>query len=190
MASIDDSRSDAVSARDAVRPAGGPVDLGRRKWLTGMLAGPAVVSLPHTASASMASISTCIENYTSKQSIPYHVSFAEQDQYAREQVPGICAYKGNVNGNGGGYKEVLLISSRSGDLIDAEYNKWQWDGSNKIVDMAGNKWNYDSSMIVPNRYRLIFGVVDEFGQFLTDNYEQMNAMPLTISCEASIAPFI
>jgi len=186
MASIEESRSDAVPARDPMPPTGGPVDLGRRKWLAGMLAGPAVVSLPHTASASMASISTCIENYTSKQSIPYHVSFAEQDQYAREPVRGICAYKGASNG----YREVMLISSRSGDLIDPEYNKWQWAGSNKIVDMFGNKWNYDSAMAVPDRYRLIFGVVDEFGQFLTDNYEQMNAMPLTISCEASIAPFI
>ncbi|MGD8416801.1 MAG: hypothetical protein PVH91_07075 [Pseudomonadales bacterium] len=166
--------------------AGQMPDPGRRRWLAGMLAGPAVVSLPRTASAAMGSIATCIENYNDKLSIPYHVGYEGLDQYARERVPGVCAFKGG----GQAYREQMLIETGSGELIDPEYNIWRRDGFNKITAPDGTTWKTDSTMVVPDRYRMVFGVVGPDGQWLTDNYEIYDAMPVTRSCYASISPTI
>jgi hypothetical protein len=165
-----------------------PINATRRKWLTGMLAGPAVVSLPRVASAgAMSSIATCMENYNSIQSVPYHVSLLEQDEYARKRVPAVCAFKGNPDSNGNGYQEAMLIETTAGKLVDQWYQTWEFSGFNKIIDPLGQTWKYDATLQTPDRLLLILGVVDEFGQFLTNDYEAMNAVPVTRSCYASMA---
>jgi hypothetical protein len=192
MRSIMMSRNDDIQPRPDVAvslPPGvnGAPDLSRRRWLTGMLAGPAVVSLPSSASAAaFGSISTCVENGLSAQSILLHVPIDQPDGYAREECSGCVVYKGGGNG----YREECLVEYGSGKLMDCFWNEWWWKGTNQVTNSAGDTMKFDGTMV--KRLRLVFAQVDDVGEFLTANPDSTywGATPVTGSCYVSIAGLI
>jgi hypothetical protein len=170
----------------ADQPSMESVNESRRRWVLGALAGPAVVSLPATASAAaMGSMSTCVENLYAPTQLPLHVAPENMDKYARKEMQGILAEKGSPNGKG--YKTEALVDY-NGQVYDEFWNKWPASGKGYTCPTTGE--TYKDNGLRVQRWTLLFASVDNFGSFVETNPDatQWNMLPLTGTCMASISP--
>lgn len=168
-----------ISSRDALSERVSPHDPDRRRWLTGMLAGPAIVSLPSQASAlAFSSAARCL-NSTYSTEIPLHVGI--QDQWARQECTGITYATPN------GRDSVALV--RYGyDLRDEFWRIWPENAKGDQAFDPDTGQMYKIGTSVP-RLKLVFLELQDSTQLLTDDPSAMDfgAVPVTGSCYISLA---
>jgi len=170
------------------------VDATRRKWITAMLAGPAVVSLPATASAAaFGSISRCVENLYSPQSIYLHIGGGENDGMKREPRTGLVLSKGNYGSNG--YAVIaVVVEYKPGEYYAPDWRRWYANGVDGQGRISFVSETGDSAKAEPGateaRQTLVFTGVDDFGNWMTLNPDSTTwgSVPVTNSCYVSIAP--
>jgi len=160
------------------------VNLARRRWLTGVLAGPAVVSLPNTASAlAMGSLSTCVENQYSHQNIPLFVTVSGFDTFTRAHIMGRRVSTAN------GKETAVVVIYPSGDVYDEYYKPWTPMGTGgkgeKFMSPTGDTYWYQAGNDV-DCWTLAF--TDGGNMSLEPDSQMWDYVPVTTSCWVSIAP--
>jgi len=158
------------------------VNLARRRWLTGVLAGPAVVSLPSTASAlAMGSLSTCVENQYSHQNIPLFVTLKDYDSFTRYPITGMLVSSGS--------KKEVIVRYPSLDVYGADYRQWTPMGmagkKEKFLSPTGDTFFYDY-VESPQCWTLAFTNGGDMS--LEPDSQLWDYVPVTTSCWLSVAP--
>ncbi|MFU8817750.1 MAG: hypothetical protein ACNA7W_20580, partial [Pseudomonadales bacterium] len=82
----------------------------------------------------------------------------------------------------------VLVEYKTGRVYDENYHEWFRDGASSFTAPDGESFKDNGTRV--DRYTLVFGGVDDFGEFTALDPEAANLgyMPVTTSCYLSIAP--